>query len=82
MTRTREHPDEFEPGELDAIRTLEVDYYGGGLKTPMAFLDRATDLAEQGLFKGKPSLNVLLNSPMRIWGLSSLEISKRIVMLG
>ena len=40
------HPDEFESGELDAIRTIEGDYYGGGLKTPMAFLDRAMYLAE------------------------------------
>ena len=57
VTSTREHPDGFESGELEAIRTVEVDYYGGGLKTPMALLERATYLAEQGLFKGKPSSN-------------------------
>ena len=56
VTRTREHPNEFEPEELETVRMVQRDYCDGSPNTPMAYFARATELAEQGLFKGKAPL--------------------------
>ena len=55
VTCTREHPNDFETGELEAARLIANDYYEGRLGSQKEYLDRATKLADQGPFKAKGS---------------------------